>query len=160
MILGLPSGYTSKCLPKAEYGTQQWLDYVRLQVETAWQYLVGACGCMSLSLPHVGACEVDLSCIVEGLTPGKCDDLPGLLLRPPVRRTTKAGAPVQGLAQKLLGQVSVKGEDILLQLVTDIPARYHCLRASIPSKLWRWRDVVGWRWKGEAEHIKRLSSGL
>ena len=60
------------------------------------------------------------------------------------------------LVRKLLGQISVKGEDILLQLSTDIPARYHRLRASIPGKLWRWRDVVGWRWTGEAEHINAL----
>lgn len=52
--------------------------------------------------------------------------------------------------------MSVKGEDILLQLATDIPARYHRLRVSIPGKLWRWRDVVGWRWTGEAEHINAL----
>ena len=32
----------------------------------------------------------------------------------------------------------------------------HRLRASLPSKLWRWRDVVGWRWKGGPEHINAL----
>ena len=100
--------------------------------------------------------ELDIQGIVDRLTPGRCDDLPGLLLRPPVRHTTKGGQPVQGLVHKLPGHVSVKGEDILLQLATDIPARYHRLRASIPGQLWRWRDIAGWRWTGEAEHINAL----
>ena len=77
-------------------------------------------------------------------------------MRPPLRHSTAPGQESYGLAQKLLGQVSVKGEDILLQLATDIPARYHRLRASIPGKLWRWRDVVGWRWTGEKERINAL----
>ena len=55
-----------------------------------------------------------------------------------------------------MGQVSVKGEDLLLQLGSDLPARYHRLRASIPSKLWRWKDVAGWRWTGDVEHINAL----
>ena len=75
----------------------------------------------------------------------------GLLMRPPVRHTTRSGQDPVGLVRKLLGQVSV-----LLQLSTDVPARYHRLRASIPGKLWRWRDVVGWHWTGEAEHINAL----
>lgn len=96
---------------------------------------------------------LDVAALVQRLTPGKEQFLSSLLLRPPLRQTTKATREQEGLVSRLLGQVSVKGEDILLQLGTDIPARYHRLRASIPSKLWRWKDVAGWRWTGDTEHI-------
>ena len=82
--------------------------------------------------------------ILRRLTPGEEDSLPSLLLRPPLRRTTQQGGPNVGLVRRLLGQVSVKGEDLLLQMGSDIPARYHRLRASIPGKLWRWKEVAGW----------------
>ena len=94
--------------------------------------------------------------LMQRLIPGEEDHLPSLLLRPPLRRTTQPGAPEHGLVRKLLGQVSVKGEDLLLQMGTDIPARYHRLRASIPGKLWRWQEVAGWRWTGDVEHINVL----
>ena len=73
-----------------------------------------------------------------------------------MRQTTKPGVAQSGLVVRLMGQVSVKGEDILLQLGSDLPARYHRLRASTPSKLWRWKDVAGWRWTGDIEHINAL----
>ena len=94
--------------------------------------------------------------IVNRLTPGEEESLPSLLLRPPLRRTTQQGKSGGGLVRRLLGQVSVKGEDLLLQMGSDIPARYHRLRASIPGKLWRWREIAGWRWTGNAEHINVL----
>ena len=94
--------------------------------------------------------------ILRRLTPGEEDSLPSLLLRPPLRRTTQQGGPNVGLVRRLLGQVSVKGEDLLLQMGSDIPARYHRLRASIPGKLWRWKEVAGWQWTGSPEHINVL----
>ena len=96
--------------------------------------------------------QLTLEHLVGRLTPGRERYLSSLLLRPPLRQTMKAGEE----QTKLLGQVSVKGEDILLQLGSDLPARYHRLRASIPSKLWRWKDVAGWRWTGDVEHINAL----
>ena len=155
-ILGFPTGYTTKCLPKADYNTEKWSDCRLRLLGNSWSVPVVACllHCLFLTLGLVD--ELSADDIVRPLAPGKCDDLPGLLMRPPLRQSTKAGATEGGLARKLLGQISVKGEDILLQMSTDIPARYHRLRASIPGKLWRWRDVVGWRWKGEAEHINAL----
>ena len=155
-ILGFPTGYTTKCLPKAEYETEKWKDYRLRLLGNSWSVPVVACLLHLLFLTLGLVDELSVGDIVGRLTPGKCDDLPGLLLRPPLRQTTKAGATEGGLVRKLLGQISVKGEDILLQMSTDIPARYRRLRASIPGKLWRWRDVVGWQWKGEAEHINAL----
>lgn len=87
----------------------------------------------SWSIPVV-AYLLDAPSLVKRLTPGHEHHLSSLLLRPPLRQTTKAGAEQVGLVSRLLGQVSVKGEDILLQLGSDLPARYHRLRASIPSR--------------------------
>ena len=47
----------------------------------------------------------------------------------------------------------MKGEDIHLQAASEDQVKYHRMRASIPAKLWRWKVVSGWRWKGQREHI-------
>ena len=155
-ILGFPSQYTAKCLPKAETGSERGNDIRLTLLGNSWSVPVVACllHCLFATL---GLNELKtVQELVDQLTPGKCATMAGLLMRPPLRHTTQPGQECHGLVRKLLGQISVKGEDILLQLSTDIPARYHRLRASIPGKLWRWRDVVGWRWTGEAEHINAL----
>lgn len=102
VILGLSSGYTSKCLAKANYGTQNYLDCRLKFLGNSWSVPVVACLLHSLFFTLGLVDELTTDDIVTGLTPGKCDDLPGLLLRPPVRQTTKAGAPAQGLVHKLL----------------------------------------------------------
>ena len=155
-ILGFPCQYTAKCLPKSETGTTRCNDLRLTLLGNSWSVPVVACllHCLFATLGLND--EKNVQEIVNSLTPGRCPNMAGLLMRPPLRHSTAPGQESYGLAQKLLGQVSVKGEDILLQLATDIPARYHRLRASIPGKLWRWRDVVGWRWTGEKEHINAL----
>ena len=155
-ILGFPFQYTAKCLPKSETGTARCNDLRLTLLGNSWSVPVVTCLLHSL-FATLGLNEVKtVQDIVNSLTPGRCPNMAGLLMRPPLRHSTAYGQETYGLVQKLLGQVSVKGEDILLQLATDIPARYHRLRASIPGKLWRWRDVVGWRWTGETEHINAL----
>ena len=52
--------------------------------------------------------------------------------------------------------VSIKGEDVLLSTPTTQMVKYHRYRASVPSKLWRWRIVTGWTWRGQPEHINCL----
>ena len=47
------------------------------------------------------------------------------------------------LVRKLTGLFSGEGEDLLLQAPSEDVQRYHRLRASIPSNLWRWRKK-GW----------------
>ena len=90
------------------------------------------------------------------VTPGKGEFLQGLLLRPPLRHKTVTFSPSQQLVQKLSGLVSVKGEDLLLQHKSEVPVKFHRLRASLPAKLWRWRTVSGWVWTGDPEHINVL----
>ncbi len=54
-----------------------------------------------------------------------------------------------------MGLVSVRGEDILTSS-SEQQQKYHRLRASLPSKLWKWKTVCGWFWKGQKEHINVL----
>ena len=61
------------------------------------------------------------------------------------------------LVSKLCGLVSLKGEDILLQSGSEVLVKYHRLRSSLPSKLWRWK-VSGWKWTGDPEHINTLEA--
>ena len=155
-ILGFPLDYTAKCYPKGQQNKTSWNDCRLTLLGNTWSVPVVRYLLHSLFYT-LGLVEpLSVQELLKRLTPGEEDHLPSLLLRPPMRRTTQAGVPGQGLVRKLLGQISVKGEDLLLQMGTDIPARYHRLRASIPGKLWRWREVAGWRWTGEAEHINVL----
>lgn len=43
----------------------------------------------------------------------------------------------------------------MLQAPTEHLVRYHRLRTSIPSKLWKWKEIAGWAWKSK-EHINQL----
>ena len=155
-ILGFPLEYTAKCLPKHLHNTPAWNDSRLTLLGNTWSVPV-VCYLLHSLFRTIGLNpQLDVSEIVRRLTPGEEDHLPSLLLRPPLRRTTQQGTPSQGLVRKLFGQVSVKGEDLLLQMGTDMPARYHRLRASIPGKLWRWKEIAGWRWTGTPEHINAL----
>ena len=64
--------------------------------------------------------------------------------------------PEELLTKKLLHFVSVKGEDLLLQAGTENNVRFHRLRASVPSRLWKWKTVCGWKWKHSGCHINEL----
>ena len=99
-----------------------------------------------------------LSELVGRLAPGRGVCLPSLLTRPPFGQSTKT-FPLSGiLVRKLIELGSLKGEDILVQSSTELPVRYHRLRASIPGSLWRWKVVSGWRWTGSPEHINVLEA--
>ena len=101
---------------------------------------------------------VTLKQLIERLTPGKGVNLPSLLLRPPFGQAPQTRPLNSLLIQKLAGLTSLKGEDILVHSHTEIPLRYHRLRASIPASLWRWRIVSGWKWTGHREHINILEA--
>ena len=70
--------------------------------------------------------------------------------------TPRTTSSEEQLVKRLLTFVSMKGEDIHLQAASEDQVKFHRLRASVPSKLWRWKVVAGWRWKGSKEHIKVL----
>ena len=156
VILGFPMDCTRRCLVKSLEGSAAHNDCRLTLLGNSWSIPVVAylVYCLFRTLGLIP--ELRLATLVDRLTPGREQYLPSLLMRPPMRQTTKPGVAQSGLVVRLMGQVSVKGEDILLQLGSDLPARYHRLRASTPSKLWRWKDVAGWRWTGDIEHINAL----
>ena len=81
-----------------------------------------------------------------------------LLQRPPTGHSTSTLPINNTLVKKLAGISSLKGEDLMVQATTEVPLRYQRLRLSIPSKLWRWRIVTGWKWTGDSEHINVLEA--
>lgn len=51
----------------------------------------------------------------------------------------------------------MKGEDIMLQASSEQAVRFQRLRTSIPSQLWKWREISGWSWQGPHDHINVLA---
>lgn len=96
--------------------------------------------------------------IVNRAVPGSSTDFQTFLLRPAMKASrTKSVSPNEKLLiQKLLKQISMKGDDLLLSAQSEDTIRYHRIRASLPSKLWKWRTISGWRWTGNAERINVL----
>lgn len=90
---------------------------------------------------------------MDDLIPGRGSRLQTVLYRPPLSR---AQHPDTNLAKRLAQLVSVKGEDLLLQAASEPLVRHQRLRSSVPAKLWRWREVAAWAWKGAPEHINQL----
>eukprot|EP00438_Fugacium_kawagutii_P004931 Skav200617 [mRNA] locus=scaffold2029:3408:6608:+ [translate_table: standard] len=156
VILGFPPGYTTQCCKKAEHGTMAHCDTRLTLLGNSWSVPVVSwlLACLLIPLGLVSPCS--LQELVSRFTPGKAQPLQTLLGRPPLTRSTKTLPASAMLVKKLAGLVSLKGEDLLLQSASDIPVRYHRLRASVPARLWRWQIVSGWRWSDTTEHINVL----
>ena len=60
------------------------------------------------------------------------------------------------LANCLGNLISIKGEDILLTTPSTQMVKFHRLRATVPSRGWKWRIVAGWKWSNQEEHINSL----
>eukprot|EP00438_Fugacium_kawagutii_P034843 Skav219085 [mRNA] locus=scaffold3000:142585:144471:- [translate_table: standard] len=158
VIMGFPRGYTTACVPKSQQGTKTHEDLRCSLIGNTWNVTV-----VTWLLSQLGA----LLGVSDRLTPQQCvdrtrpgsnRDLPTFLARPRMGRTTQ---PVvsnneQILVNKLTNMVSIKGEDLLISSSTEENLKFHRLRASIPSNLWRWRIVSSWRWHGQREHINVL----
>ena len=156
-LMGFPVGYTAPCVPKQERRGEDYDDCRLTLLGNSWQVGVIVWLLAQLCAP-LGLCgEWSASRIVSSLTPGVGTTLQSTMLRPPLLR----GGPVRSsssskLVRKLLGLISMKGEDLLLQASTETLVRFHRLRASIPSKLWRWKEVAGWAWRTHTDHINVL----
>ena len=83
--------------------------------------------------------------VVESTSPGGDTQLQGYLRRKPlnVEKCLLPATPQESLARKLMQFVSVKGEDLLLQAETENQVKFHRLRSSVPSQLWKWRTICG-----------------
>ena len=160
-IMGFPLGYTAACRGKTAAKQAGYNDDRLSLIGNSWNVTVVSWLLSQLLYP-LGLCR---SCSVQdcvtATSPGSSSSLQGLLVRPPLpggKRPSflKDSKLPSLLARKLCGLVSIKGEDILLSAPSDLQVRYHRLRASVPSNLWKWRTISGWVWKGSPEHINVL----
>ena len=156
VILGFPAGYTKQCLKKSEHDSTLHVDTRLSLLGNSWSVPVVTwlLGQLLFMLGLIQRKRVQD--IVEAVTPGKGEFLQTLLLRPPLRFSNMSFSPSTMLVKKLAGLTTIKGEDLLLQNKSEVPVKFHRLRASIPARLWRWRTVSGWVWKGAPEHINVL----
>lgn len=156
-MMGFPVGYTMSCSPKHARGSEEHLDVRHSLIGNSWSipvvaWLLGQlCGPLGLC-PRYTPQEV-----VDFLEPVNQVFLQSRLWRSPLR-PLRGVAPTDAcnLVSRLGSLISVKGEDILLSTPSSQMVRFHRLRASIPAKLWRWKVVSGWKWKGNKEHINSL----
>ena len=158
VMMGFPLNYTDKCVPKSNPQRINIQDMRLTLIGNSWSVPVVAWFLGQLLAPR-GLCRPHHpQAIIDKLNPANSDFLQAKLLRLPLRPLRGAG-DISGeveLGRKLGGLISLKGEDLMLSHQTQDQVRYHRLRASVPSKLWRWKVVTGWKWKGKGEHINSL----
>ena len=157
-MLGFPVGYTNPCLPKGQRNSTSHTDVRLSLLGNSWSVPVVAWFLGQL-LPPLGLCKPHSpQAVVDKTCPNKCLYLQSRLLRTSVRpqQTKRAGSGSQLLNSKIGNLISIKGEDIMLNLPSSQQVKFHRLRASVPSKLWVWKIVSGWAWKGSPEHINSL----
>ena len=156
-LMGFPVGYTAPCVPKAEQKGELYEDSRLSLLGNSWQVGVIVWLLGQLCAP-LGLCEpANVEEIIKRTTPGQGAQLQSLLLRPPLHRSGSVKmTSSRGLIRKMMGIVSMKGEDLLLQGSSELLVKYHRLRASIPAKLWKWREVAGWSWRSHQDHINVL----
>lgn len=156
-MMGFPVGYTVNSVPKGERGSQTHSDVRHTLVGNSWSVPVVAWLASQL-FGRLGLCPLYTpQQIMDMLTPQGQVYLQTRLWRAPLRPLRQAQPQDQGnMVQKLSNLISIKGEDILLTTPSSHLCKYHRLRATVPSRLWKWRIVSGWRWTGGKEHINSL----
>ena len=157
VIMGFPKGYTLQCMPKQAHGSEAHEDTRKTLIGNSWNvtvvvWLLAQLGAVLGLCPSKTPQEA-----VDATKPGGHKTLGGVLQKPSMRKVKKEGTEGEyDLVAKLLNMVSLKGEDIMVQAPTEETLRYHRLRASLPSTLWSWKTVMGWRWNDASEHINVL----
>ena len=71
---------------------------------------------------------------------------------------TELRAGYHRLVKQLGRFASTKGSDLMLTAAQDEFQSCQCLRHTVNAKMWRWKVVSGWRWRGQGEHINSLES--
>ena len=158
IIMGMPAGYTQHCLPKSQRQEPLYTDMRLSLVGNGWSVPVVAWILGNLTQVLGLTKPATPQQLVERYKPGGCKDLQMLLQRPPISRVSSKVPPAGGveLVKKISGLVSMKGEDLLLQASSEPLIKHQRLRASLPSKLWRWKTIAGWSWSDSPEHINVL----
>ena len=158
VIMGFPRNFTMMCLPKSQQGSSAHLDCRLTLIGNSWSVPVVAWLLSQLGSPLGLNPPFTPQEIVQRCSPGASHNFYTFLQRPLMKagRSVDSSGSEQSLVRKLMTSVSIKGEDILLNAPSEDMVRYQRLRASVPSKLWRWRIVCGWRWSSAKEHINVL----
>ena len=157
--MGLPRDFTFNCLPKNEIKSDRLKhDDTRMSlIGCAWSVPVVSWLLLHLLRP-LGLCMVanlselldlffrDAPILSDALLHWRSFCIPGKVSDPSLEVS---------LTRKLLTLLSIKGEDILIQVSSEsrVPQKF---RNTIPANLWRWRTICGWSWANRAEHINRL----
>ena len=157
MMLGFPVDYTQSCLPKSQRKSSEANDVRLTLLGNSWSVPVVAC-LLSQLFSRLGFIEpITPQEILNRLVPGTDPAVQGRLFRLPLNPSRSGTEDLsQELAYKLSNLVSIKGEDIMLTGTTNQQAKFHRLRATVPSRCWKWKIVTGWRWKHPGEHINSL----
>ena len=138
VMLGFPVQYTLECLPKSEAKrSPASLLQTRYQLlgrassVFALSYLV-----MHLMAPLGFSRYSDLQSLQQALTPGGGASLHSFLFRPPLAckpNVQRDSLAMSDLAQRLMGSVHCKGEDLLIHSSTEVGITQR-LRQSISAK--------------------------
>ena len=155
--MGFPLNYTASCAPKGQRKGDAYNDIRLSLLGNSWSVpvvawllgqLLGRLGFISSPSPQE---------VMDRISPGQADTTQGRLVRLPLNPSQGVDhEPMYALAFKLGNLISIKGEDVMLTTPTTQMVKYHRLRASVSSSLWRWRVVTGWRWTLGREHINSL----
>eukprot|EP00438_Fugacium_kawagutii_P022110 Skav219854 [mRNA] locus=scaffold859:647168:648580:- [translate_table: standard] len=155
-MMGFPIDYTLPCLSKGERKDPHHTDCRSSLLGNSWSVPVVAWFLGQL-FGALGLCPMYTPQDVMNLfRAGHQTFLQSRMLRPPLRPLRGAAMGGHALVHKLTSLVSVKGEDILLSTPSSQMVKYHRLRASVPSNLWKWSIVSGWAWHNRKEHINAL----
>ena len=158
VIMGFPHDYTKHCLPKAEQKGQDFEDCRLTLLGNSWHVVVVTWLVEQLGVQLGLIGRRSLQELVDTFVPGLGSSVFHVLTRPPLHGRLGAceGADQQALVKKFLGLASQKGEDLLVQAQSDPAPRYSRLRASVPSRLWKWKEISGWKWRVSGDHINLL----
>jgi len=157
-MMGFPVGYTAGCVAKQLRGSQQQQDIRHTLLGNSLSVPVIA-WLLSQLFSRLGLCpRYGPQEVMDLFTPSGLVYMQARLWRRPLRplRGPCKDGGGQPLVEKLCNMISIKGEDILLTTPSSQLTKYHRLRASVPARLWRWRVVTGWKWRGGHEHINSL----
>ena len=136
-------GHTVPCLPKQHRKGADHNDVRLTLLGNSWGVPVVAwmIGQLFERLGFLPPMSPQL--ILDTLAAGGAVSVQGRLVRAPLNPSMEPTVDWSGpLANKLSNLISIKGEDMLLTSPTTQLVKYHRLRASVPSKLWRWSIVT------------------
>eukprot|EP00438_Fugacium_kawagutii_P022473 Skav232359 [mRNA] locus=scaffold2646:533467:535827:+ [translate_table: standard] len=156
MMLGFPLHYTAPCLGKSERRSVAYGDQRLSLLGNSWSVPVVAWLLNQLLAP-LGLCpSLTPQALVDRCQPGVSATVQGRLQRLPLQPTKVHSGDAHRLATRLCGLLSIKGEDIMINSASSQQVKFHRLRASVPARLWRWKVISGWAWRGSTEHINAL----